>query len=99
MRRHLGDVEPHSPVAFDSLDRLEPLFEGRRPGVVVRANSPGEDADQHERTGALRIGRREEQRHAAAFRVSNESRPLAAYGVENRPNVVHPLFERRQTPV
>ena len=67
----------------------------RRPREVRSPDEARLPLEQHERDDAFGIRRCEQDRHGRAVDVPEQSRALDAGRVHHRPDVVHPLLERR----
>jgi hypothetical protein len=93
---HIFPAEPGRPVALGLGECLEPLLPGRCPRIVRAPDPLGGGAKGAERDRALRIGRREDHAHVAAFGGAENSRLLTVNGVHDHPDIVHALLERWQ---
>lgn len=77
------------------LDSLQPRLQLRL-GHEVRTG-PGERTVQDECRTLFRVGGREERAHRATLRDAEQGCAPGARRLHHRPNVVHPLFENRQS--
>lgn len=95
-RREPVLLAPPAPLLL--LDDPEVLGLGRPPRVVRRPQHAGGGACEQDRSGALRIRRREHDAHHPAGVDTEESGSLRPRGVHDRPDVLHLRLEGRVPP-
>lgn len=75
------------------------LLGGWSPRILGMPDPARERAERHQGRRSLGIGRREQDRHARPFRVSEQRRALRPGGVRHRAHIVHPLLQGWQVRV
>ena len=93
---HPSHVRLERPRPLDRRSVCAPVILGRRPRIIRGAQPLRIRAIEHELAYPLGSRGCEQDRQWAAFRVAEESRPLATHRVHDGTDVVHPSLEVRQ---
>lgn len=91
-----ADIDPNgsSPVGGRRVDGLMRFLSAGEERVVGRPKAPGVTADRDEAGRTIRKGGGEEQAHGPALGITQQGGPCRPDRIQNRPHVVHSLFER-----